>query len=344
MNTRNKNSDPDKKTSHQYDFDAHKNDQKADKHISPPTNHATTDVSLPQEETYEHSPLDALVDESIFIIREGASSFLSPTMLFSAGKDSIVMAHLAMKAFAPYPVPFPFLHIDTGVKFPEMYQFRDRFIKDNNLTLHIFQNTKAIKENMNPHTFGTDVCCGALKTNALLNALSHYQNDAAFGGARREEEKSRAKERIMSLRTPQGTWISNKQRPEFWDIYNTKLRPQESMRIFPLSNWTELDVWTYIQKENIEVPALYFAKERLVIKNNKTLLPVLSSSPPSHAQKVMCRFRTLGCHPCTGAVPSYAQSVEDIINEIKNSRYSERQNRLIDSHNGMEDKKNKGYF
>jgi len=284
--------------------------------------------------------LKKLETESIYIIREVYCSFRNPVLLYSVGKDSGITAKLAIKAFYPEPVPFPLMHVDTSYKFPEMYEFREKFCKENNLRLIIYRNEKWIEKKCHPIREGTDICCSHLKTEALLDALKKYDFDAAIGGARREEEKSRAKERIFSVRDRYGQWEPKAQKPELWDLYNTFLKPDESMRIFPLSNWTELDIWRYIKEENIPVVPLYFAKKRKVINENGIL--ILSE----RGKEKMCRFRTLGCAPCTGAIESEADTVDKVIEEVKKVNRSERENRLIDlnSDSAMEDKKKRGYF
>jgi sulfate adenylyltransferase subunit 2 len=270
-------------------------------------------------------------------------------MLYSVGKDSSVMAHLAIKAFYPEKVPFPFLHVDTGYKFPEMYHFRDDFVKKNNLRLIIYRNNNAFFSGMNPSDFGTVKCCAELKTRALLDALAHGGYDAAFGGARRDEEKSRAKERIYSFRDQYGQWDPKNQRPELWDLYNGKINKGESIRVFPLSNWTELDIWTYIHHEKIQVVPLYFAQRRKVIQRGGQFIPVYPNTRIHDGEEVtdvVCRFRTLGCHYCTGAVRSNAVTLPMIIEEMMVARHSERITRVIDhdQDSSMEQKKREGYF
>ncbi len=305
---------------------------------------------------YGLSNLRLLEFESIHIIRETAAEFKNPVMLYSVGKDSGVMLWLARKAFYPGPVPFPLMHIDTGYKFPEMYDFRDRYCGDLGLRLIVERNEEWIGNGCHPFTFGTDKCCWYLKTQALLNALKMHNFDAALGGARREEEKSRAKERVFSIRDSFGQWDPKNQRPELWNLYNTRLNEGQTARVFPLSNWTELDVWNYIKTENIPVVPLYFARERKVIRQNNILIPLSSVSTiregnPQPAEDeiietVSCRFRTLGCIPCTGVIPSAALTVDDIIGELARTRKSERENRIIDlsSDTAMEEKKKEGYF
>ncbi len=293
--------------------------------------------------------LQQLEAESIHIMREVVAEFQNPVMLYSVGKDSSVMVHLARKAFFPNQMPFPLMHVDTTMKFQEMYAFRDQFVRTINAKLIVHTNTEAIDKGANPFTLGTQKCCGLLKTKALLDAIKTHHFDAAFGGARRDEEKSRAKERIFSFRDEFGQWDPKNQRPELWRLYNTRHNPGETFRVFPLSNWTELDIWMYIQQENIPVVPMYFAKEREMILRKGQLIPVDGSRPPvsgEKSQRVMCRFRTLGCYPCTGAVLSEADTVEKIILEIMTARHSERITRIIDhdADSSMETKKREGYF
>ncbi len=294
------------------------------------------------------SHLKQLEAESIYIMREVVAEFEKPVMLYSIGKDSSVMVRLAQKAFYPGKIPFPLLHVDTGFKFSQMYEFRDRFVKDVGAELIVDRNEKAIKENVNPFDLGTQKCCACLKTQGLVNSLKKGEYDAAFGGARRDEEKSRAKERIYSFRDEFGQWDPKNQRPELWDIYNGKVNKGQSIRIFPISNWTELDVWNYIYQEDIPIVPLYFAKEREMVVRDEQLIPLDGHALKNGEKKemVMCRFRTLGCHPCTGAIRSEAKTVPEIIQEMMTVRISERSTRIID-HDGegsMEDKKKGGYF
>jgi len=277
--------------------------------------------------------LDMLENEAIEILRETYAQFSKPILLYSAGKDSSVLLHLAYKAFYPDPIPFPLLHVDTGFKFPEMYEFRDRMAEVYKCTLHVHRNEEAIAQGMNPKDHGTQACCARLKTEALLSGLKYYEADAAIGGARREEEKARAKERIFSFRNIHGRWDSRNQRPELWSIYNGKLKQGENMRVFPLSNWTELDVWEYIRRESIELVPLYYAAER-------------KASLDGVQKTAVCRYRTLGCMPCTGAVESEASTLDEIIQEVEEAKYSERATRVIDhdAEGSMEMKKNEGYF
>lgn len=300
-------------------------------------------------ENYNLSVLEELEAESIHIIREVAATFERPVMLYSIGKDSSVMVHLARKAFYPQKIPFPLLHVDTGYKFEEMYTFRDDFCKKIGADLRIYRHEEAIAAQTNPWDLGTQRCCALLKTQALLKALAAGEYQAAFGGARREEERSRAKERIFSVRDSHGQWDPKAQRPELWAQYNGHIAPGESVRVFPLSNWTELDIWHYIKNENIPVVPLYFAKLRPVVNRGELLIPVGPASrfaPGEKAEEIMCRFRTLGCYPCTGAVPSTAATIDDIIAEVADATVSERITRVIDHDcdGSMEQKKREGYF
>ncbi|MBF0410873.1 MAG: sulfate adenylyltransferase subunit CysD [Candidatus Riflebacteria bacterium] len=297
--------------------------------------------------SYRLSYLKNLESESINIMREVAAEFKKPVMLYSIGKDSSVMVRLAQKAFFPGQFPFPLMHVDTGLKFPEMYAFRDKFCKQIEADLIVERNEHWISLGCHPHGTGVDKCCSNLKTGALLEALQKHSFDAAFGGARREEEKSRAKERVFSLRDVSGQWEPKNQRPELWDLYNTRINDGESVRIFPLSNWTELDIWEYIKLENIQIVPIYFACEREVINRNGILIPVsVPANNSEKSEKMMCRFRSLGCIPCTGAIPSTASSIDEIICEVRTARKSERENRVIDltSDSSMEQKKREGYF
>lgn len=300
-------------------------------------------------EDYRISKLRLLEAESIHIIREVAASFERPVMLYSVGKDSSVMVRLAQKAFHPGKIPFPLLHVDTGMKFKEMYQFRDRFTKEIGAELRVYKFQKAMDQGTNPWDLGTIQCCTLLKTQALLNALQEGGYQAALGGARRDEEKSRAKERIFSFRDEYGQWNPKNQRPEIWKLYNTLTGQKESIRVFPLSNWTELDIWQYVHLEKIPVVPMYFAKEREMILREGQLIPLDGPVPLKEGekpQKVLCRFRTLGCYPCTGAVRSAAVTVPEIIEEIMTVKNSERITRLIDhdQDSSMEQKKKEGYF
>lgn len=295
------------------------------------------------------SHLQLLEAQSIHILREVASEFERPVMLYSIGKDSSVMLRLAQKAFYPGPIPFPLLHIDTGFKFREMIAFRDEIARQVGAELLVWRNEQAIAAGTNPIKLDTKRCCGLLKTQALLDGLRHYRFDAAFGGARRDEEKSRAKERIYSFRDSAGQWDPKNQRPELWNLYNARIHPGESIRVFPLSNWTEMDVWQYIHEERIPVVDLYFAKERPMYVRGEALLPIeqeFMAMPGEKPQMVKCRLRSLGCSPCTGAIRSDAQTIPDIIAELVSFRSSERANRVIDhdQEGSMEVKKREGYF
>jgi len=293
--------------------------------------------------------LRALEAESIFIMREVAAEFQRPVMLYSIGKDSSVMVRLAQKAFYPGAIPFPLLHVDTTYKFREMIEFRDRFTREIGAKLIVHTNREAIDDGANPFRLGTQKCCGLLKTRALLDALAEGEFDAAFGGARRDEEKSRAKERVYSFRDGFGQWDPKNQRPELWNLFNSRVDKGESIRVFPLSNWTELDVWQYIHLENIPIVPMYFAKMRLMVVRGSTLIPVEQEIPLLPGEKpemVMCRMRSLGCSPCTGAIRSEADTVPKIVEEMMLVRRSERENRVIDhdQEGSMELKKREGYF
>lgn len=282
-------------------------------------------------------------------MREVVAEFQRPVMLYSIGKDSSVMVRLAQKAFYPGKIPFPLLHIDTTYKFREMIEFRDRFTSEIGAKLIVHINQKAIDDGANPFRLGTQKCCGLLKTRSLLDALGEGGYDAAFGGARRDEEKSRAKERVYSFRDSFGQWDPKNQRPELWNLFNSRVDKGESIRVFPLSNWTELDVWQYIHMENIPIVPMYFAKMRSMVVRGDTLIPVeqdIPLLPGEKAQMVMCRMRSLGCSPCTGAIRSEADTVPKIIEEMMLVRRSERENRVIDhdQEGSMEIKKREGYF
>ncbi|HTX53738.1 MAG TPA: sulfate adenylyltransferase subunit CysD [Candidatus Baltobacteraceae bacterium] len=300
-------------------------------------------------ESYSLSVIRRLEAESIHILREVAAECERPVMLYSVGKDSSTMVRLALKAFHPGKIPFPLLHVDTSMKFPQMYDFRDRFCREIGAELRVYRHEEALQANANPWDLGTVKCCGLLKTQALLNALKLGNYDGVMGGARREEERSRAKERIYSFRDEHGQWDPKNQRPEIWSLYNGRVNPGESIRIFPLSNWTELDIWHYIEIEKIPVVPLYFAEEREVVVRGRLLIPMGPAThllPGERPQRVMCRYRTLGCYPCTGAVHSTAHTVSDIIAELKEAKYSERITRIIDhdQDGSMEQKKREGYF
>jgi sulfate adenylyltransferase subunit 2 len=295
------------------------------------------------------SHLEALEAESIYILREAAAEFARPVMLYSIGKDSSVMLRLAQKAFYPGKIPFPLLHIDTSYKFPEMIEFRDRYTKELGAELIVHQNREALRAGANPFALGTQRCCGLLKTRALLDALEVGGFTAAFGGARRDEEKSRAKERVYSFRDGHGQWDPKNQRPELWTIFNGKVNSGENIRVFPLSNWTELDIWLYIHAEKIPIVPLYYAKQREVVIRGGSLVLIYSKEqllPGEKTHLVNCRMRSLGCVPCTGAIRSEADTVPKIIAEMLAFRRSERENRAIDhdEEGSMELKKREGYF
>ena len=294
--------------------------------------------------------LKQLEAESIYIFREAAAQFERPVLLYSIGKDSSVLLHLALKAFAPGKLPFPLLHVDTTWKFREMIQFRDQTAERLGLELIVHTNQDGLDQGIGPLSHGSRVHTDVMKTQALRQALDKGQYDGIFGGARRDEEGSRAKERVFSFRNTHHQWDPKGQRPELWQLYNGRLQPGESMRIFPLSNWTELDVWLYILQEKIPVVPLYFAKERPVVERQGTWLMVdderMPLEPGERPQNRMIRFRTLGCYPLTGGIDSNAQSVEELLEEMLQSRSSERQGRLIDQDQAgsMEKKKREGYF
>lgn len=298
--------------------------------------------------------LKQLEAESIHIIREVAAEFDNPVMLYSIGKDSAVMLHLARKAFFPGRLPFPVLHVDTRWKFQEMYRFRERMVSEMDLDLITHINPEGVAQDMNPFTYGSAKHTDVMKTEGLKQALDKYGFDAAFGGARRDEEKSRAKERVYSFRDSKHRWDPKNQRPELWNVYNGNVKKGESIRVFPLSNWTELDIWQYIYLEQIPIVPLYFAAEREVIEKNGTLIMIdderilehLSEEEKGRIEKRMVRFRTLGCYPLTGAVESTATTLPEIIQEMLLTRTSERQGRVIDhdATGSMEEKKRQGYF
>ena len=294
--------------------------------------------------------LKQLEAESIYILREVAANFKNPVMMYSIGKDSSVMLHLAMKAFYPSKPPFPLLHIDTLWKFKEMIKFRDSRVKELGLDLIVYTNEEGIKMNINPFIHGSKVHTDIMKTQALKKALNEGMYDAIIGGARRDEEKSRAKERVFSFRDKNHRWDPKNQRPELWNLFNTKIHKKESVRVFPLSNWTELDIWLYIYLEKIPIVPLYFAKERLVVEYDGSKIMVDDDRVPENlrkkAKKEKVRFRTLGCYPLTGAIHSNASTLEEIIQEMLVSRTSEREGRLIDKdqEGSMEKKKIEGYF
>jgi sulfate adenylyltransferase subunit 2 len=300
--------------------------------------------------SYSLTHLKQLEAESIHIIREVAAEFQNPVMLYSIGKDSSVMVRLAQKAFHPGRLPFPLLHVDTTWKFREMTAFRDRFTRENGFDLIVYTNQEGVRDGINPFDYGSNKYTGIMKTQALKDALDKYGFDAAFGGARRDEEKSRAKERVYSFRDRLHQWDPKNQRPELWNLYNGKVNKGESIRVFPLSNWTELDVWQYIHLENIPIVPLYFSAPRPVVERDGTLIMVdderMRMRPGEKPQMKVVRFRTLGCYPLTGAVESTATTLPEIIQEMLVARNSERQGRMIDHDEAgsMEQKKREGYF
>jgi sulfate adenylyltransferase subunit 2 len=315
-------------------------------HFDPPPTRDARAGALAHK-TLNH--LRMLESESIYILREATAEFARPVMLYSIGKDSSVMLRLAQKAFFPAKIPFPLLHIDTSYKFPEMIEFRDSYARQIGAELIVHKNQEALDAGANPFALGTQKCCGLLKTKSLLDALSEGGFDAAFGGARRDEEKSRAKERIYSFRDSLGQWDPKNQRPELWNIFNSRIDKGESIRVFPLSNWTELDIWLYIHVENIPVVPLYFARGREVVIRNNAIVLIYGAEqlrPAEKSQTLQCRMRSLGCVPCTGAIRSEADSVPKIIEEMISFRRSERENRVIDhdEEGSMEIKKREGYF
>ena len=294
--------------------------------------------------------LRQLEAQSVHIMREVVAEFKNPVMLYSIGKDSAVMLHLARKAFYPSSPPFPLLHVDTTWKFREMIEFRDRIVKEFGFELLVHRNEEGVKQNINPFTHGSALYTDVMKTEALRQTLDKYKFDAVFGGARRDEEKSRAKERIFSFRTANHRWDPKSQRPELWNIYNTRIKKGESIRVFPISNWTELDVWQYIYLEDIPIVPLYFSTKRPVVRRDGVLIMVDDDRMPLDADEKpelrSVRFRTLGCYPLTGAVESEATTLPEIIQEVLLTRTSERQGRVIDSDQAgsMEKKKQEGYF
>ncbi len=301
-------------------------------------------------ETSRLTHLEQLEAESIHILREVVAEAENPVMLYSVGKDSAVMLHLARKAFFPAVPPFPLLHVDTTWKFRAMYEFRDAMARETGMDLIVHTNAEGLAMGVNPFTHGSSVHTDIMKTQALKQALDKYRFDVAFGGARRDEEKSRAKERVFSFRTAQHRWDPKNQRPELWRLYNARKKPGESIRVFPLSNWTELDIWQYIHVENIPVVPLYLAAERPVVDRDGMLIMVDDDRMPLRPGETPAmrkvRFRTLGCYPLTGAVESAADTLEEVIREMLLARTSERQGRLIDhdSAGSMEKKKQEGYF
>jgi len=294
--------------------------------------------------------LQELENESLEIFRETAATFKNPVMMYSIGKDSSVLLHLAKKAFYPGPIPFPLLHIDTTWKFKEMISFRDRIAKESGVKLFVHTNLEGVKNGVNPFTLSASEYTRIMKTVALRQALDKYEFDAAIGGSRRDEEKSRAKERIFSVREAGHKWDPRNQRPELWQTYNTKLESGQTMRVFPISDWTEADIWHYILQENIEVNPLYFAKQRPVVHRGTQLIMVdddrYQLNPNEKPELKQIRFRTLGCYPLTAAVESNATSIEDVVEEVLQVKLSERATRLIDGENedSMEKKKSEGYF
>jgi len=298
----------------------------------------------------EMTHLRQLEAESIHIIREVAAEFENPVMLYSVGKDSAVMLHLAKKAFYPSKIPFPLMHVDTTWKFREMIEFREKMRKEYDFDLLVYTNEEGVSQGINPFTHGSALYTDIMKTEGLKQGLDKYKFDAAFGGARRDEEKSRAKERIFSFRSENHRWDPKNQRPELWNLYNAKVKPGESIRSFPLSNWTELDIWQYIYLEEIPIVPLYYSKVRPVVERDGMLILIdddrIKLKPGEEAQMKSVRFRTLGCYPLTGAVESTAATLPEIIQEMLLTRTSERQGRLIDhdSAGSMEKKKQEGYF
>lgn len=299
---------------------------------------------------YSLSNLRELEAEAIHIIREVAAEFENPVMLYSIGKDSSVMVRLAEKAFYPGKVPFPLMHIDSKWKFREMVEFRDNYAKEKGWNLIVHYNEEGYKNGIGPFTHGSKVHTDVMKTQALLAGLNKYKFDAAFGGARRDEEKSRAKERIFSFRDKFHQWDPKNQRPELWNIYNARVQKGESIRVFPISNWTELDIWQYIRLENIPIVPLYYAKERPVVEVDGNLIMVDDDRMPAEmaakAKMRKVRFRTLGCYPLTGAIESNAETIEEIVEEMMTVTVSERTTRVIDfdQEGSMEQKKREGYF
>jgi sulfate adenylyltransferase subunit 2 len=301
-------------------------------------------------DSYTLTHLRQLEAESIHIFREVAAEFENPVMLFSLGKDSMAMLRVAQKAFYPAPLPFPLMHVDTLWKFREMYRFRDWLAKEYNFKLIVYSNPEGIREGIGPITHGSQKHTNIMKTEALKQALDLHKFDAAFGGARRDEEKSRAKERVYSFRDRFHVWDPKNQRPELWNLYNGKVNKGESIRVFPMSNWTELDVWQYVHLENIPLPDLYLAKERPVVRRDGNLIMVdddrLPLNPGEKPEMKMVRFRTLGCYPLSGAIESTATTLPEIIQEMLLAKTSERQGRVIDHDEAgsMEEKKRQGYF
>jgi sulfate adenylyltransferase subunit 2 len=301
-------------------------------------------------DSYNISQIKQLEAESLHIIREVAATFENPVMLYSIGKDSSVMLRLAQKAFYPGKIPFPLMHVDTTFKFREMIKFRERMAREIGFNLLVWTNQEGVRNNVNPFDYGSNKYTTIMKTEALKQALYHYGFDAAFGGARRDEEKSRAKERVFSFRDRHHQWDPKNQRPELWDLYNTFINKGESIRVFPLSNWTELDIWLYIMHENIEIVPLYYAAERPVVQRDGQWILVdddrLPLDPGEKPVMKKVRFRTLGCYPLTAAIESEADTLPAIVQEMMIARTSERQGRVIDfdAEGSMEQKKREGYF
>jgi sulfate adenylyltransferase subunit 2 len=298
----------------------------------------------------QRTHLDALESEAIYILREVVAEYKNPVLMYSIGKDSAVLLHLLRKAFFPAPPPLKLLHVDTGWKFQAMYQLRDKIAADKNLSLIVHKNQQGVDAGLNPQVHGAKHFTDVMKTQGLLQALNQHGFDAAIGGARRDEEASRAKERVFSFRNSAHAWDPKQQRPELWNLYNTMIHKGESVRVFPLSNWTELDIWQYIARENIEIVPLYFAAKRPVIERDGALIMAddarLQLRPGEVIREELVRFRTLGCYPLTGAIQSNADSIEKIIEEMQHARFSERQGRVIDHDPSasMEKKKREGYF
>ncbi len=318
------------------------------KFAPPPVNGEYGRAASPSPPTMSH--LDRLEAEAIHIMREVAAEAENPVMLYSIGKDSSVMLHLASKAFHPSRPPFPLMHVDTTWKFKDMYAHRDRIAKELGFDLIVHVNEEGLRQGVGPFTHGSAIHTDVMKTQGLKQALDKYKFDVAFGGARRDEEKSRAKERIFSFRSAQHRWDPKNQRPELWSIYNTRIMKGESIRVFPISNWTELDIWQYIYRENIPIPSLYFAKERPVVERDGALIMVDDERMPlrngEKPKMEVVRFRTLGCYPLTGAVRSSATTLPEVIQEMLLTTTSERQGRVIDHDQSasMEKKKQEGYF
>jgi len=306
-------------------------------------------ILMNKNNNFSLTHLERLESEAIFIIREAVAEFGKPVMLYSIGKDSSVLLHLAKKAFAPGRIPFPVLHVDTGFKFSEMIDFREKMREKFDLDMIVEKNMSKEAQSFGPEDAHSEEYIFHKKTTPLLKALEENEFDAAFGGARRDEEKSRAKERIFSHRNVDGVWDPKNQRPELWNVYNSRIKKGESMRVFPISNWTEFDIWEYIKRENIEIVPLYFAQKTKLLDRNGVLVRVDEYNVPKEGEKIieeMARFRTLGCSPSTGAVLSEATTLDEIIEELRQSTISERGTRAIDNNkdSSMEDKKREGYF